>query len=564
MHTAIRWFANNPVAANLLMILMLLAGAFGVLSTNQEEFPNFDIRAVNINVPYLGAAPEEVERGVCIRIEEAIEGVEGIEKLFSTATEGFCNVSVQLYTHTDEIQALNEIKSLVDGINSFPVETEKPIVSKLAMTRRVVQIALSGDTDERTLKEVARELRDRIAQVEGISQVGVEYARPYEISIEVSEPTLRAYGLTLAQVSVAIRKSSLDMPGGTIRSATGEILIRTIGQAYSGEEFANVVIKTRKDGTRVLLSDIATIRDGFEEGNLRASFNASRAVMVNVSQVGSEDLIQVAADTKRIVAEFQSELPPNISSKIWINSSNELRERMSVLTRNAGGGLLLVLVILALFLQFRLAMWVAVGIPVALLGTFAALPMIDITISTMTVMGLILVLGVVVDDAIVVGERVYGHEQMGKSPINAAIDGTWEISVPVIFGVLTTIAAFLPLIAVEGRMAEFFSPIGWVVIFALICSVIESQLILPTHLAHRSRKPSTNPIGIRWTSFQQGLASWLEHVATDRYRPLVQKTIKYRYVTAAICCGGLILALSLIISGRVIFGFFSKASTGIS
>jgi multidrug efflux pump subunit AcrB len=406
------------------------------------------------------------------------------------------------------------------------------------------------------LKEIARDLRDELAAVEGISQVSVDYIRPYEISIEVSEQTLRAYGITLEQVSRAIRQSSFDMPGGSIRSRSGEILIRTTGQAYYGEEFADVVVLTRNDGTRVMLSDIAEIRDTFQEGDLMAEFNGSRAAMVNVSQVGSEDLIKIAKDAQQVVADYQRQLPPGVTTDIWINTSLELQERMSVLTRNAGGGLILVLLILALFLQFRLAMWVAIGIPVALMGTLAFLPGMDITISTMTVMGFILVLGIVVDDAIVVGERVYGHEQMGKSRLDAAIEGTWEVSVPVIFGVLTTIAAFLPLILVQGRMAEFFSPIGWVVIFALVCSIIESQLILPSHLAHRSTKVATQGLSKKWNDFQGGLADALESFSRNRYQPFVRLVTQWRYAAAAVCLGLLIIALAMILSGRIVFGFF--------
>lgn len=556
MHTAIRWFANNPVAANLLMILLLLGGSAGAYLTNQEEFPSFDIPAVIVNVPYLGAAPIEVEKGVCVRIEEAIEGVEGVKKVVGDATEGMCAVFAEMEIDADEILVLNEIKSRVDGINSFPQETEKPIVSKLTIARRVVQVAVSGDADERLLKEIARDLRDELAAVEGISQVSVDYIRPYEISVEVSEQTLRAYGITLDQVSRAIRQSSLDMPGGTIRSRSGEILIRTTGQAYYGDEFADVVVLTRNDGTRVMLSDIADIRDTFQEGDLMAEFNGARAAMVNVSQVGSEDLIQIAKDAQQVVADYQRQLPPGVTTDIWINTSLELQERMSVLTRNAGGGLLLVLLILALFLQFRLAMWVAIGIPVALMGTLAFLPGMDITISTMTVMGFILVLGIVVDDAIVVGERVYGHEQMGKSRLDAAVEGTWEVSVPVIFGVLTTIAAFLPLILVQGRMAEFFSPIGWVVIFALICSIIESQLILPSHLAHRSTKVATAGLSKKWNDFQGRLANALESFSRNRYQPFVGWVVQWRYAAASVCLGLLVIALAMILSGRVVFGFF--------
>ena len=556
MHTAIRWFANNSVAANLLMIVLVLGGIFGALTTNQEEFPNFEIKVINVFVPYLGAAPIEAEKAVCIRIEEAIEGVEGIERVYGTAIEGGCSVAAQLFSDADDITASNEIKSRVDAINNLPIETEKPNVSKVAFTRRVLQIALFGDATERELKELGRELRDKIAATEGISQVAVEYTRPYEISVEVSEETLRRYGLTLQQVAQSIRTGALDMPGGTLKTENGEILIRTMGQAYLGAEFSDIVVMTRLDGTRVTLGEVADIRDSFEEGDLLAAFNGASAVMVNVSQVGSEDLIAIAADTKEIVRRFDRELPEGISTNIWIDTSLELQERMSVLLKNAAGGLLLVLVILALFLQFRLAMWVAIGIPVAMMGTLAIVPFTDLTISTMTVLGFILVLGIVVDDAIVVGERVYAHEQMNKEPMQAAVEGTWEVSVPVIFGVLTTIAAFLPLIMVDGQMSGFFAPLGWIVIFALICSIIESQLILPSHLAHRSRKIAVTGFAGQWNKFQGGLAKGLQDLANKTYRPFLESSIRWRYATATTCLGLLILAFALIASGRVNFGFF--------
>ena len=556
MHTAIKWFAHNPVASNLLMFLLLVGGLYGALSTNQEEFPQFDIKVVNVRVPYLGAAPVEVEKSVCVRIEEAIEGVEGIERLRSSATEGMCNVSAELFNDADDVVALNEIKSKVDGINSFPVETEKPIVSKLSLARRVVQVAMFGHAEERSLKELAREFRDDVAEIDGISQVAVEYIRPYEISVEVSERALRRYGLSLDQVASAIRRSSLDMPGGTLRTDGGEILIRTTGQAYWGAEFEDVVVLTGRDGTRITLADIATIRDTFEEGDLLAEFNGGRAVTINVSQVGKEDLIQIAEDVNGLVDEYRLRVPQGIQLSTWIDTSVELQERMDVLMRNAGGGLLLVLVILALFLKFRVAMWVAIGIPVALLGTLALLPATDINISSMTVMAFILVLGIVVDDAIVVGERVYGHEQMGKKGLQAAVEGTWEVSVPVIFGVLTTMAAFLPLVMVEGRMAKFFEPLGWVVIFALACSIIESQLILPSHLAHRKDTEPSTKASKAWNRFQGGLADWLERIANHKYTPAVRRVVAWRYAAGAVALGVLVMAFSLIASGRVIFSFF--------
>ena len=555
MHRAINWFTRNAVASNLLMTILLLGGVMGLYTTHQEEFPNIEVEVVSVTVPYLGAAPEEAEQGVCIRIEEAVEGTEGIDKILSTASEGTCSVNIQLVDDADGARALNEIKSLVDGIAAFPAETEKPIVSKFSFRANVIEIAISGDADERTIKEVARGIRDEVARIPGISQVDLAYVRPYEISIDIPEYTLRRYGITLDEVASALRRGSLDMPGGTLRTDGGEILLRTKGQMYLGQEFGDIVVVTREDGTQIRLSEIATIVDGFQEGDLLARFNGKRAAIVKVFRIGQEDIMQMAADVKAYVAEAQLQVPEGIELTLWGDSSAELKDRVNTLMTTAVGGLALVLVILALFLRFRLAMWVAAGIPIALLGTIALFPFFDVSISTMTVMAFILVLGIVVDDAIVVGERVYAHEQMGKSPIRAAVDGTWEVSIPVIFGVLTTVAAFLPLLMVAGRMADFFGVIGVVVIIALTMSIIESQWILPSHLAHRRRSEVTANPG-RWTRFQEHFAKGLQHVADRYYIPFLARAIAWRYVTAAVSLGILIVAISLIASGRVVFSFF--------
>ncbi len=556
MHTAIAWFTRNPVAANLLMFVLIVGGIMSLFTVHQEEFPNMDIRMVTVSVPYLGAAPEEVEQGVCIRIEEALKGTDGIEKIQSSASEGNCSVIAMLFDDASEIDVLNNIKSQVDGINTFPKETEKPIVSKVTITQGVLQIALSGDTDERTLKEIGKEIRDDIAAIDGISTVSLEFVRPYEISIEISEDNLRRYGLTLEQVSAVIRNTSLDMPGGTLKTKGGDILLRAKGQAYWGEEFEDIVVLTRNDGTRVFLSEIATIHDSFEEGDLTARFNGDLSAIIKVDRVGKEDAINMATSVFDYIDAYQSSLPPGLELTVWQNEAAGLQERLDTLNSTALGGLVLVVLILALFLKFRLAMWVAAGIPIALLGTIAVFPYADISMSTMTVLAFILVLGILVDDAIVVGERVYGHEQMGKPPVQAAIDGTWEVSVPVIFGVLTTMAAFLPLLLASGRMGGFFSVIGYVVVIALVLSIIESQLILPSHLAHRNHSEATTGFSKRWNTLQSKLAGWLEGVAHNHYQPLLSKAVNNRYITASIGLGVLILALALIASGRVVFTFF--------
>ncbi|HEY5647257.1 MAG TPA: efflux RND transporter permease subunit, partial [Pseudomonadales bacterium] len=361
---------------------------------------------------------------------------------------------------------------------------------------------------------------------------------------------------TLDQVSRVIRSTSLDMPGGTLKTEGGDILLRAKGQAYWGEEFENIVVLTRNDGTKVYLSEIADIRDTFEEGDLTARFNGEPAVIISVQRVGKEDAIDMAADIKGYIQAYQKTLPPGLALNIWQDEAESLQARLDTLNSMALSGLLLVMIVLALFLKFRLAMWVAAGIPIALLGTIAVFPYADISMSSMTVLAFILVLGILVDDAIVVGERVYGHEQLGKPPIQAAIDGTWEVSVPVIFGVLTTMAAFLPLLLATGRMGGFFSVVGWVVVIALLFSIVESQWILPAHLAHRKRSEPTNGWSRRWNLFQGRLAAWLERSATDHYLPLLKKAVDNRYITGAVGLGVLILAVALIASGRVVFTFF--------
>ena len=558
MHAAIAWFARNPVAANLLMCILCSGGILSLLTVNQEEFPSIDAQIVSVTVPYLGAAPEEVERGVCIRVEEAIEGVEGIDKVRATSSEATCSVMAELEMDADAVAALNEIKSRVDGINSFPAETEKPIVSKLSLLRNVLWIALSGDAEERVLKQVGQELREALVAIDGVSQVQLKYARADEISIEVSEHALRRHGISLDQVAAAVRSTSLDMPSGAIKSQAGEILIRSKGQAYRGEEFEDVAVLTQPNGAKLTLGEIADIRDGFEEGDLSARFNGKPAVVLAVSQLEDEDILQMAEDVKAFIAQAEPRLPEGLKLTVWTDTSQELVQRLNVLTSTAAGGFILVMIVLALFLRFRVAMWVAVGIPIAMLGTIAVFPYASLQISSLSIMGFILVLGVLVDDAIVVGERIYSHEQLNKLPVLAAIDGTREVSVPVIFGVLTSMAAFLPLVLLPGRMAEFFSALGYVVIFALIFSIVESQLILPAHLAHRNHAESEHGFGRAWNRLQGRLSRWLERMATEHYAPLLRRALAWRHASAAVGVGVLIIALSLILSGRVVFSFFPE------
>ncbi len=559
MRPIIAWFVDNPVAANLLMGIFLFGGALALLTVYQEEFPAIDPDVVQISVPYLGAAPQEVEDGVCVRIEEAVDGIDGIEKIRTYANEGNCRVILELVSDGDSISALNEIKSKVDGISTFPKETENPIVSKFTFRGQVMNVAVAGNVSERTLKELAQEVRDDIVGLPSVTQADVNYIRPYEISIEVSEYALRRHNLTLEQVADAIRRTSLDLPGGSIKTDGGEILLRTKGQAYVGHEFEDIVVLTRDDGTRVHLAEIARVVDGFEEGDLRARFNGKNAAMVKVARVGTEDLVDIARDVRQYIKDKQRTLPEGIELTVWMDSSEELTARLDTLVSTAVGGLVLVLIILTLFLRFRLALWVAAGIPIAIAGTLMVFPYVGFSISSLTVMAFILVLGIVVDDAIVVGERVHAHEEAGASPRDAAVNGTYEVAVPVIFGVLTTMAAFLPLTMGSGRMGDFFGVIGYVVMIALVFSILESQLILPAHLAHRSRKrraSGKSGLRARWERAQDALSQSLTRFADQVYRPFLIRAIEWRYTTATAALCVLLIVVVLIASGRVVFSFF--------
>jgi multidrug efflux pump subunit AcrB len=558
MRSIIRWFVDNPVAANLLMMVLIVGGLISLSNIRQEEFPDVELDAVSINVPFLGATPEEVEQGVCIRIEEALEGTEGIHKMTSSANEGNCSVQVELESGSDRIRALNDIKGKVDSINTFPEQTERPVVSLLTSVQQVSDIVISGDTDERTLKNIAQQMRDEIASIEGISQVSMQYVRPDEISVEVSEDVLRRYGLTLDRVASAIRRSSLDLPGGSINTEGGEILVRTKGQNYSGREFEAIVVVTRPDGTSLRLGDIANVVDGFEEGDLRVRFDGKPAAMVRVNRVGNEDTIDISRKVRAYVADFRSQLPDGLELTIWRDSATELAARINVLLGTAGGGLAMVLLTLALPLRFRLAMWVAAGIPVALLGTIMTFGVFDVTLSSLTVMGFILVLGIVVDDAIVVGERIYAHERHAEDQRTAAVNGAHEIAIPVIFGVLTTVAAFLPIIFVPGRLGSFFSVVGTVVCLALSFSLVESMLILPCHLAHRTRARDRQHGAImnRWLDFQNRLAEGLETFADKVYGASLRYLLPWRYSVLAAGAGLLIVVGGLILGGRIEFQFF--------
>ena len=566
MKRTIGWFVSNPVAANLLMMILIVSGLISIFQLRQEEMPPIELNTVSVSVPYLGAAPEEVENGVNLRIEEAVEGVQGIYRMTSLASEGNGSVLLELETDANRIQTANEIKSRIDAISTFPVETERPVVSLLTTLNDGLEIVISGDADERTLKELGLQMREDIAAIEGISHVELAYVRPDEVSIEVSERTLRRMGLTFDQVANAVRRASLDMPGGSIKSGAGEILLRTQGQAYTGDDFRGIVVLSREDGTRVYLDEIATIIDGFQEGDTLSRFDGNPAAIVRVNQVGDEDVVEISENVRAYVEEARGRMPDGIELTIWRDESEALQVRIDILLGSAATGLALVLLLLTLPLQFRLAMWVAAGIPIAMLGTFAVFGPMGITISTLTVFAFILVLGIVVDDAIVVGERIFAHEEQGKDQLTAAVEGTSEVAVPVIFGVLTTIAAFTPLMLATGNLGQLLSIIGYVVVICLFFSIVESQLILPAHLAHRKRSSPTDEVNAfhaGWRRLQQRIANGIARFAQNTFGPALDRAIESRYTALALGASVLLVALGLVLSDRIEVQFMPQVEGDI-
>lgn len=567
MTGAISWFVRNPVAANLMMTVMVVGGFFTLIQLTQEEFPAIDPEAVQIVVEYRGASPAEVEESICIRVEEAIKGTPDLDRISTMASEGICVVTAEILVGADVTAAATEIENRIDAIDTFPADSERPLVSKVEVRRPVLRVALSGPLTEHELKRLGQRARDEIANLPGVSQVVLQYDRDYEVSIEVSEATLRRHGIDLNHVAEAVRSFSLDLPGGSVKTGGGEILLRAKGQAYQQSDFEDIVVLTRPDGTLLRLSEIAKVIDGFEDTELRGQFNGDPSVVIKVQLIGEEDALEAAAAVKEWVVPFRQSLPKGVSATIFNDDSLELVVRLDVLVRNGRTGLALVFVVLALFLRFRLAMWVAAGVPIAFAGALLFFPVFGLTISTLTVIAFIIVLGILVDDAIVIGESVHSREVEGMPQIEAAIRGTQDVFVPVIFGVLTSVTAFMPIILLPGRMGGFFGTVGKTAIVCLAFSLLEALLILPSHLAHRKLERTTdNPNGLsaKWRHIQGRFANGLDKIAKVNYARALETAIDFRYATVAAAVAVLILTAAMVTTGRIRFQFFPEVAGDIA
>ena len=556
------WFAGHHVAANMLMLFVLASGVLALGSIVVETFPEFSVDSITIGVSYLGAAPEETEEGVVIKIEEAIAAIQGIKRIRSTAAEGYGQVTVEVEEDADQQRVLDDVKAAVDRIETFPEETEEPEISEVLTRRQVMNIVVYGDVPQTTLRQWAERVRDDLTTRDEISQADLSGVPPYEISIEVSEAALRRYGLSFNRVAEAVRRASLDLPGGSVKTDGGEILLRTEGQRYLGTEFEDIELLAGADGSRVRLGDLATVVDGFEDTDVFARFDGQPAAFVQLFRTGDEGALEVTAAARDYLDEIRVEMPPGVELAVWADQSETLRQRIGLLVRNARLGLVLVFICLALFLDLRLAFWTTMGIPISFLGGLWLLPNFDVTINMISLFAFIVALGIVVDDAIVVGENIYAHLQRGKKPIEAAIAGVREMAVPVTFAVLTSVAAFMPLLLVEGTFGKVMRNIPAVVIAVLIMSLIESLLILPAHLgSDRKSKPGVFTRLFSWPlrgveALQRRVSSGLESFVHGPYRRLLDGALEWRYVSAAIAVVVLLLTVGVVGGGYVKVTFF--------
>lgn len=558
MTRMIDWMARNGVASNLLFILIFLVGSISAFAVVQEVFPEFSLDAVQVRVEYPGSTPEEIEESIVQRIEDRIQGVEGIDRVLATASENFGVVTAELQRGADAAQVRDEIKQEVDRITAFPEEAEQPTVTELSNRRQVLQVAIYGRASESALKEAAKQLDRQLTQYPEISLIERSGIRDYEISIELDRQTLRTYGLTLSQVAGLVREGSLDLPGGEIETDSEQILIRTQGQNYTKQDFEDIVLISRDDGTQLRLGDVATVIDGFEDADLITRFNGERAAFLQVFRTGNEQVLRnVEVVQNHLDTEFRPSLPDGIQVGIWQNEAENLQSRLNLLIENGILGLLLVIATLMLFLNPRLAFWTSVGISLAFVGTFGVMYLTGTSINLISLFGFILSIGIVVDDAIVVGENVFAEQEKGADPTDAAVLGTSRVSGPVIFAVLTTVAAFMPLLFIEGILGKFLGDIPFIVIVVLLLSLVEVLFILPYHLSNVKKTPAEdeNAFVRRLKRVQQRFADALNRFINGPLKRALQYSTRHYGVALCVGFATLILVGGFIAGGYVRFSF---------
>lgn len=546
-HTGpIAYMARNSIIANLLMILLIGGGVWTMINIQKEVFPQFQLDIVDVSVVYPGAAPAEVEQGILLPVEEAIRGVQGIKEVTSTAYEGAGQVTIELVAGTDRMKVYQDIDQAVNRIRTFPDDIEEPEVQLQAQQNEVMEIGLYGEVDIWTLRQLAERLRDSFLNDPNITQVDIGNVPEYVTHIEIPRHRLREYGLTIGEVSELIVQSSEDIPAGALETSSGEILLRMQERKQWAEEFGNISVVTSESGSSIRLADLAQITDGFEETGFHSQFNQQTSVEVQIYRVGEQSPLEIASAVQTILDDFEQTLPPGVHYRIDSSSAQDYRERLSLLMENGVLAILIVLVILTLFLEYKLAFWVMMGMAISFVGAHVFLPFIGVSINMISMFGFLVVLGIVVDDAIVVGENVFEYRQQGMGPLDAAIAGAKDISRPVTFSILTNIIAFIPLLFIPGTTGKFWWPLPVVVITVLAVSLLEALFILPAHLGHTSGK-SRFKIGEYLERYQKAFAKKFDHFIDEYYNPFLKTTIRNRYITLSAA-----VALLVIVGG---FGY---------
>ncbi len=559
MNFLIIWFVENRVAANLLMALIVISGLYAITHVPIESSPQYERNSLYVKFNYPGGTPQDIEESIITRIEEAIYALPGITDLTSTAREGGGSVSMKVADGYHYRDVLDEVEARVDLISSFPEQMEALEIGKSSIRFEVISVALSGYLPELEIRQLGKKVRNQLAALPGITQVELTGIRPFEISIEIAQQQLQKYQLTFPEVVDAIRNASSDLPAGSIKQDGKELLIRTQGQRYYGADFADIVVKTRSDGSRLSLGQIAEIKDGFVDEAILSRYNGKPAVMIEVYRSGEQDAIDIAQTVKQFLESQQSNMPPGVELGYWRDRSKYIDNRISSLLQTALLGSVLVFIVLSLFLQIELAFWVVLGIPVSIIGAFAFMPVFGVTINYTSIFAFILVLGIVVDDAIVTGENIFKHLQQHENPVQAVINGTREVAVAVTFGVLTTVVAFASLLMMDGDRSKMFTMIPPIVIPVLLLSLVETKLILPSHLKHLDvdkHLPGLNRLQ-QW--IDRKLSRFVEHI----YQPLLRQTLKHPALTLSVFFSALLIIASTVFSGWVRFTFFPKVQSEV-
>jgi multidrug efflux pump subunit AcrB len=558
----IRTILKNPVLANILMLLILISGYIASFTMMREIFPNFSLGVISVSVAYPGADAKEIEEGICLRLEDALDGVEGVKDITFTAKEGNGSAIIECTNNADLSKVKDEVESRVDAISTFPEDSEKPVVTEVKLRSEVLSVAVWGKLPEHQLKEMAQSVKDRLLSVNGITQVDISGIRDYEISVEIPEENLRKYKLTFDDIAKSIQSSSLNLPLGSITSNFEEIGIRAIGRRYVGKDYGDIPVITKSDGTVIFLGDIANIKDTYDEDEESiVLFNGEPAVVINIFKTQSEDSIKIAAKVNGLIKKISKELPPTVHLTKFKDFSRLINGRLDMLMRNGIIGLILVIGILWMFLDLRLSFWVAMGIPISIAGGLAIMAMGGSSINMLTMFGLIMVLGLIVDDAIVVGESIYTRRQAGDSAADAAVNGTAEVALPVIAAVLTTIVAFIPLFFVPGVIGKFIRQIPIPVVAALSVSLVEGLFILPVHLSHlprKEKKPNKIYTKISY-SIRSNVMRVLNYFIDYIYGPFMDRIFSYRYVVVCIAICVLFIVAGLFSGGIIKYVFMPES-----